>query len=173
MSPARTPDTSAAGRLQRLLALVPWVLDHPGATVDEVCERFEMTREMLIADVELLYVTGVPPYGPGDLMEAWVDGDKVHIGFDDWFARYHRLTWREAAGLNMAGRAQDAQGLSKPCSGFNVVSQVFSHAPQGADDLGRDLLGPTGAAKDSDRFLQKRAGADGLTLQARGDPQPV
>ena len=76
MSPARTPDTSAAGRLQRLLALVPWVLDHPGATVDEVCERFEMTREMLIADVELLYVTGVPPYGPGDLMEAWVDGDK-------------------------------------------------------------------------------------------------
>ena len=44
MSPARTPDTSAAGRLQRLLALVPWVLDHPEATVDEVCERFDMTR---------------------------------------------------------------------------------------------------------------------------------
>jgi predicted DNA-binding transcriptional regulator YafY len=63
VSPARTPDTSAAGRLQRLLALVPWVLDHPGATVDEVCERFEMTRETLIADLELLYVTGVPPYG--------------------------------------------------------------------------------------------------------------
>ena len=108
MSPARTPDTSAAGRLQRLLALVPWVLDHPGATVDEVCERFEMTRETLIADLELLYVTGVPPYGPGDLMEAWVDGDKVHIGFADWFARAPRLTWREAAGLYLAGRALDA-----------------------------------------------------------------
>jgi proteasome accessory factor C len=108
VSPARTPDTSAAGRLQRLLALVPWVLDHPGATVDEVCERFEMTRETLIADLELLYVTGVPPYGPGDLMEAWVDGDKVHIGFADWFARAPRLTWREAAGLYLAGRALDA-----------------------------------------------------------------
>jgi len=107
VSPARTPDTSAAGRLQRLLALVPWVLDHPGATVDEVCERFEMTRETLIADLELLYVTGVPPYGPGDLMEAWVDGDKVHIGFADWFARAPRLTWREAAGLYLAGRALD------------------------------------------------------------------
>jgi proteasome accessory factor C len=107
VSPARTPDTSAAGRLQRLLALVPWVLDHPGATVDEVCDRFEMTRETLIADLELLYVTGVPPYGPGDLMEAWVDGDKVHIGFADWFARAPRLTWREAAGLYLAGRALD------------------------------------------------------------------
>ena len=78
MALPRTPDTSAAGRLQRLLALVPWVLDHPEATVDEVCERFDMTRDTLIADLELLYVTGVPPYGPGDLMEAWVDGDKVH-----------------------------------------------------------------------------------------------
>ena len=107
MSPARTPDTSAAGRLQRLLALVPWVHDHPGATVEEVCERFDMTRETLIADLELLYVTGVPPYGPGDLMEAWVDGDKVHIGFADWFARAPRLTWREAAGLYLAGRALD------------------------------------------------------------------
>jgi proteasome accessory factor C len=108
VSPQRGPDTSAAGRLQRLLALVPWVLDHPGATVDEVCERFDMTRETLIADLELLYVTGVPPYGPGDLMEAWVDGDKVHIGFADWFARAPRLTWREAAGLYLAGRALDA-----------------------------------------------------------------
>ncbi len=67
-----------------------------------------MTRETLIADLELLYVTGVPPYGPGDLMEAWVDGDKVHIGFADWFARAPRLTWREAAGLYLAGRALDA-----------------------------------------------------------------
>jgi proteasome accessory factor C len=104
-SQRRTPDANAASRLQRLLALVPWVLDHPEATADEVCERFGMTRETLVADLELLYVTGVPPYGPGDLMEAWVDGDKVHIGFADWFARAPRLTWREAAGLYLAGRA--------------------------------------------------------------------
>ena len=83
------------------------MLDHPGATVEEVCERFEMTRETLIADLELLYVTGVR-YGPGDLMEAWVDGDKVRIGFADYFARAPRLTWREAAGLYLAGQALDA-----------------------------------------------------------------
>ncbi len=104
----RTTDANAASRLQRLLALVPWVLDHPEATVDDICQRFDMTRETLVADLELLYVTGVPPYGPGDLMEAWVDGDKVHIGFADWFARAPRLTWREAAGLYLAGRALDA-----------------------------------------------------------------
>jgi proteasome accessory factor C len=101
----RGPDSSAAGRLQRLLALVPWVMDHPGVTVDEVCARFNMTREALVADLELLFVSGVPPYGPGDLIEAWLDGDRVHIGLAEFFARAPRLTWREAVGLYLAGRA--------------------------------------------------------------------
>jgi proteasome accessory factor C len=101
----RSPEASAAGRLQRLLALVPWVMAHPEATVDEVCARFAMSREALAADLELLFVSGVPPYGPGDLMEAWIDGDRVHIDLADYFARAPRLTWREAAWLYLAGRA--------------------------------------------------------------------
>ncbi|HEX8927679.1 MAG TPA: WYL domain-containing protein [Actinomycetota bacterium] len=101
----RSPEASAAGRLQRLLVLVPWVMAHPEATVDEVCERFGMTRDSLAADLELLFMSGVPPYGPGDLMEAWIEGERVHIGLADYFARAPRLTWREAAGLYLAGRA--------------------------------------------------------------------
>ncbi len=101
----RSPESSAAGRLQRLLALVPWVMAHPEATVDEVCARFGMSREALAADLELLFVSGVPPYGPGDLMEAWIEGDRVHIDLAGYFARAPRLTWREAAGLYLAGRA--------------------------------------------------------------------
>ena len=101
----RSPEASAAGRLQRLLVLVPWVMAHPEATVDEVCERFGMTRDSLAADLELLFMSGVPPYGPGDLMEAWIEGEQVHIGLADYFARAPRLTWREAAGLYLAGRA--------------------------------------------------------------------
>jgi predicted DNA-binding transcriptional regulator YafY len=142
VSPARTPDTSAAGRLQRLLALVPWVLDHPGATVDEVCERFEMTREMLIADLELLYVTGVPPYGPGDLMEAWVDGDKVHIGFADWFARAPRLTWREAAGLYLAGRALDTlPEVAEQGALARALAKLEAVLPADQLDRGHELAG--------------------------------
>jgi proteasome accessory factor C len=101
----RSPEASAAGRLQRVLALVPWVMAHPDATVDEVCARFGMSREALAADLELLFVSGVPPYGPGDLMEAWIEGDRVHIDLAAYFARAPRLTWREAVGLYLAGRA--------------------------------------------------------------------
>jgi proteasome accessory factor C len=101
----RSPESSAAGRLQRLLALVPWAMAHPEATVDEVCGRFGMSREALAADLDLLFVSGVPPYGPGDLMEAWIEGDRVHIDLADYFAQAPRLTWREAVGLYLAGRA--------------------------------------------------------------------
>ena len=103
---ARGTDPTAAARLRRLLAMVPWVLAHPEeATVEAVCARFGITRAQLMADLDLLFVSGVPPYGPGDLIEAWVDGDRVHIAFADVFARAPRLTWREAAGLYLAGRA--------------------------------------------------------------------
>jgi proteasome accessory factor C len=168
----RTPDTSAAGRLQRLLALVPWVLDHPGATVDEVCERFEMTRETLIADLELLYVTGVPPYGPGDLMEAWVDGDKVHIGFADWFARAPRLTWREAAGLYLAGRALDSlPEVAEQGALARALAKLEAVLP--ADQLGRvhELAGKVSVdlegdpAETSARTELARAAATGHRVE--------
>jgi proteasome accessory factor BC len=96
---------SAAARVRRLLALVPWVLAHPEATVGEVSERFGIDRSTLLADLDLLFVSGLPPYGPGDLIEAWLDGDRIHIGLADYFSKAPRLTWREVVGLYLAGRA--------------------------------------------------------------------
>jgi proteasome accessory factor C len=99
----RTP--TAAGRVERLLALVPWVLAHRDAGVAEVCAHFGIDRQTLLADLDLLFVSGLPPYGPGDLIEAWVDGDRIHIDLADYFAKAPRLTWRETVGLYLAARA--------------------------------------------------------------------
>jgi proteasome accessory factor BC len=96
---------AAAGRVERLLALVPWVLAHPEASVTQVCARFGIDRATLLADLDLLFVSGLPPYGPGDLIEAWVEGDRIHIGLADYFSKTPRLTWREAVGLYLAARA--------------------------------------------------------------------
>ncbi len=130
------PEASAAGRLQRLLALVPWVMAHPEATVDQVCARFAMTRESLAADLDLLFVSGVPPYGPGDLMEAWIEGDRVHIGLAGYFARAPRLTWREAAGLYLAGRAlASLRELDEHGALTRALAKLEAVLP--ADQLGR------------------------------------
>ena len=40
---------SGGARLQRVLALVPWILEHPGVTLAELAERFEVDEAELAA----------------------------------------------------------------------------------------------------------------------------
>ena len=99
------PRVAASPRLERLLALVPWVMAHPGVTVAEVCERFKVTREELAADLDLLFMCGLPPFGPGDLIVAYIEGDQVVIQEADYLARPLKLTHWEAVRLLVTGRA--------------------------------------------------------------------
>lgn len=99
------PRQSTSSRLEHLLMLVPWVMAHPDATVDEVCDQFKISRGDLVADLELLFICGLPPFGPGDLIEAWIDGDHVHIAAADYLSRPMRLTRWEAVTLLVMGRA--------------------------------------------------------------------
>lgn len=95
-------------RFRRLLLLVPYVLRHNGATVDEVCERFGITRSELVADLNLLFMCGLPGYGPGDLIEAYIEGDQVWIRMADYFSRPMRLTPAEGLMLYAGGQALEA-----------------------------------------------------------------
>ena len=94
-----------AKRLNRILAMLPWVIAHPGASVDKVCERFDYTRAELAADLDLVFVCGLPGYGPGDLMVAYIDEDEVVVELADYFANPVRLTPPEALSLLAAGMA--------------------------------------------------------------------
>jgi predicted DNA-binding transcriptional regulator YafY len=99
------PRLATSPRIERLLMLVPWVMANTDATVDEITDRFGMTRDELVADIELLFMCGLPPFGPGDLIEAWIDGDHVHIAAADYLSRPLRLTQWEAVELLVMGRA--------------------------------------------------------------------
>ena len=94
-----------AKRLNRILAMLPWVIEHPGTPVDEVCERFGYTRGELASDLDLVFVCGLPGYGPGDLMVAYIDEDEVVVELADYFANPVRLTPPEALSLLASGMA--------------------------------------------------------------------
>ena len=68
-----------SGPLPRLLALVPYLLARPGVRVAEVAEVFGVSEERLRKDLNLLWVCGLPGYGPGDLIDMAFDGDRVTI----------------------------------------------------------------------------------------------
>ena len=109
MSSSRT-----AQRLTRILSMLPWVIGHPGSTVDEVCRRFDYTPADLAKDLNLVFVCGLPGYGPGDLMDAYIDGEEVVVDMADYFARSVRLTAGEGLMLLSGGMALLASGAAPP-----------------------------------------------------------
>src|SRR6476620_3024478 len=95
----------AADRLRRLLVVVPYVLRHPGTPIEELVERFGIREGELVDDLNLLFVSGLPPYGPGDLIDVQVEEGRVWIGMADYFSRPVRLTRTEALALYLKGKA--------------------------------------------------------------------
>ncbi|HLH29139.1 MAG TPA: WYL domain-containing protein, partial [Acidimicrobiales bacterium] len=98
-------------RFRRLLTLVPYVVRRPGISVKEVCQQFAISRGQLVADLNLLFVCGLPGYGPGDLIEAFIDGNRVSIRLADYFSRPLRLTPAEGLLLYAGAQALAAAGV--------------------------------------------------------------
>jgi proteasome accessory factor C len=104
----------AQDRLARLLAIVPWVASHDGPLVSEVCARFGVAEEELLADLDLLFLCGVYPFTPDALIEVDVWEGRVWIRFADYFRRPLRLTAPEGLALVSAGSALLAMPGSDP-----------------------------------------------------------
>lgn len=96
---------TAAERLARLLALVPWLVAHDGVTIGECAEHFGVSDEQLERDLWTIVVCGVPGYGPDQLVDIdfWDDG-VIHVLDAQTLERPLRLTHEEALTLLVALR---------------------------------------------------------------------
>lgn len=98
------PPSKTVQRLQRLLSVVPYVVRHPGTPVRDLSKLFDVSEPEILADLNLLFLTGLPPYGPGDLIEVDIDDEsRVWIRMADYFSRPVRLTRAEALALYLRG----------------------------------------------------------------------
>jgi proteasome accessory factor C len=91
-------------RLPRLLSLVPYLLARPGIPVAEAAADFGISERQLRRDLELLWMCGLPGYGPGDLVDLSFSGDTVTVTEDAGMRRPLRLTTAEATALLVALR---------------------------------------------------------------------
>jgi proteasome accessory factor C len=122
----------SAERLQRLLAMVPWVAAQDGPTLSEICSRFDITPAQLAADLEVIWLVGLPPYTPDALVDVVQEGDRVWIHYAEVFASAHRLTPDQAVALLTAG----ASVLALP--GADQEGALASGVAKLADLLGVD-----------------------------------
>jgi proteasome accessory factor C len=130
------PPSRTAERLRRLLAVVPYVVRHPGSRIAELSRLFDTSEQELLADLNLLFLTGLPPYGPGDLIEVDVDDEgRVWIRMAEYFSRPVRLTRSEALALYLRG----SEVLGSP--GLHEAEALRSALDKIGASLGPEALG--------------------------------
>lgn len=135
-------------RLTRILSMLPWVIANPGTTADEVQRRFGYSRRELVADLELVFVCGLPGYGPGDLMDAYIEDDEVVVDMADYFSRPLKLNAPEALTLLASGMALTSTGQAPPALERAVDKLAAVVAPDVDDALFVDLAGAEPALLD-------------------------
>jgi proteasome accessory factor C len=91
---------SALDDVGRMLALVPWLIERPGASLEEAAEAFGATPQQIRKDlVEHLDFCGLPGLGGGALFDVEVVGDRIVVAMADELARPLRPTPAEALRL--------------------------------------------------------------------------
>jgi proteasome accessory factor C len=128
------PKTS--DRLGRMLAIVPFLVQHPGSELDEVAGAFGVAPSQLRRDLDLLFMSGLPPYGPGDLIDVDVDEDgRIWISMADHFSRPLQLTRSEALAVYLRG----TELLATP--GLPQAPALAKALEKLRDSLGTETLG--------------------------------
>ncbi|HJX07436.1 MAG TPA: WYL domain-containing protein [Actinomycetota bacterium] len=123
-------------RLARMLVVVPYLIRHPGTTLDEAATVFAIPIPQLRRDLEQLFLAGLPPYGPGDLIDVDIDEDGgIWIAMADHFARPLRLTRQEALAVYV--RATELAATP----GVPVAPALNAALAKLRDALGAEALG--------------------------------
>ncbi|MFC6016554.1 helix-turn-helix transcriptional regulator [Plantactinospora solaniradicis] len=125
---------ASADRLARLLNLVPYLLARPGIELSEAAADLGVTERQLREDLELLWVCGLPGYGPGDLIDMAFDGDRVTITYDAGIDRPLRLTPDEALALVVALRMlAETPGMANRDAIERALAKIENAAGELAD----------------------------------------
>ncbi len=91
--------------LERLISMVPWLIENNGASIGELASRFQYPEETLITDLtKVLFFVGPHPHTPGDLIEVNLYEDEVWINQAQFLAKPLRLKPSEAFSLLIKGK---------------------------------------------------------------------
>lgn len=135
---------SATSDVARMLTLVPWLLQRPGASLTELSETFGVPVKRIEQDLDHLDFCGLPGLGGGDLFEVTIVADRVVLRLADELKRPMRPTATEALRLVLSVDAvAEVLGDELPAlrSAVEKVRTALG-VPEGA----ADVLEPAGPA---------------------------
>jgi proteasome accessory factor C len=112
-----------------LLNMVPYFQANPRVSYTEAAADLGVTRKQLQADINQLWMCGLPGYGPGDLIDFEFDEDTIKVTFTAGMDKPLRLNSSEASGLLVA-----VQPL--PDNAARSLRSLTARALDAADRLG-------------------------------------
>ncbi len=142
---------TAAARLSRLLALVPWLERHPGVSISDAAAHFGVTADELERDLWLTICCGLPGHGPDQLIDIqfWDEDGTIEVIDAQTLDRPLRLTAAEAMSLLV---------------GLRLLAQVpGDHDRAALASATAKLEAATGAAQGAAWVLQDPA--DGIAAE--------
>ncbi len=119
-----------SSRLARLLNLVPHLVARPdGVPIRELADDFGVSLTQIRADLTLLWMCGLPGYGPGDLIDIAFDADTVRVNFAAGMDRPVRLAGHEALALSVALRVlADTPGVGDRAAIASALDKLAAAA---------------------------------------------
>ncbi|GAA1929335.1 helix-turn-helix transcriptional regulator [Nocardioides hwasunensis] len=134
-----SPGDTAPDQVARLLALVPYLLARGEVRLDDAAAHFGTDADQIERDLRLLFMTGISPGLPGDLIEVdleALEGDRViRVDNADYLARPVRFSPAEATALVVALRTMVE---AAPHEARDVIARTLTKLEQaaGAEDEG-------------------------------------
>jgi proteasome accessory factor C len=136
--------------------VVPYLVRNPGTPVGDLSRLFEVAEAELLEDLNMLFLTGLPPYGPGDLIEVDIDDERrVWVRMADHFSRPARMTREEGLALYLrgnevlgAGAVEEAEALRSALR--KIADALGAEALEEAVEVtGGASTGPLGAVRSA------------------------
>lgn len=136
-------------RLGRLLNLVPYFLANPGISAAEASAELGVTTSQLMADLDQLWMCGLPGYGPGDLIDLAFSEESIDVTFSAGIDRPLRLTSTEATALLIALRSLvEMPGTVDPSAALRAIARIENAAGTAAAHPDSENSGATGVESE-------------------------
>jgi proteasome accessory factor C len=121
--------TPSSTRLVRLLNMVPYFQVNPQVSYAKAANDLGVNRKQLEADINQLWICGMPGYTPGDLIDFELSDDTINVTFSAGIDRPLKLTSTEATGILMALRAlAEIPGVVDPAAARSAIAKIDSAA---------------------------------------------
>ena len=109
----------ATEKLERLLAMIPWIIANDGPYLSSISERFQYPIDALLNDLtKVLFMVGPYPHTPDTLIEVLVEDERVWIAQAEYLSRPMQFT---------------------PAQGFSILRKAKTMALKMEEGSGRDL----------------------------------